>query len=70
MTAVIKSLFGSNQSLPSTQQTTTPAATADRSMEAERQRQRRAGGIGSTILTSGAGVAGSANIGTTTLLGR
>lgn len=69
MTAVIKSLFGSGPSIPQAPQTSTSTA-VDRSSEAERQRQRRSSGLASTILTSGAGVAQSANIGTTTLLGR
>ncbi|MCU7888871.1 MAG: hypothetical protein KZQ66_21285 [Candidatus Thiodiazotropha sp. (ex Lucinoma aequizonata)] len=71
MTGVMKKLFGGGGS---TYTPPTPPKidydSIDNAAAAERKRQRAAKGRASTILTSGSGVTGSANLGTTVLLGK
>lgn len=70
MTGMVRSLFGSSPTIQPPSTTNVDYESANMAADLERRRQRAAGGRASTLLTSGRGLSNSANIGTTSLLGK
>lgn len=70
MSGLMKSIFGGGSSYVPPTPSKIDYDSIDNAAMAERKRQRAAKGRASTILTSGMGVTGAANVGTTALLGK